>query len=317
MKLNYQPRLQLDATTGSGSPWLGAAIGGGSSLLGDIFNLFGQSKANREQEQYNINVMNQQRQWALQDVATQNAYNSPVQQMARLKEAGLNPNLVYGEGIQATGQSDQPRSVSAPSYTPDNTLSGFSNLGSQALAAYNTGFDVKSKTTSIENQQADTSNKLKYGVFQDIKNIEEKSNGRADPKMAQFYRDLDQNMQGYEEKIKGNQSRASEMIPLQASLDFNMIKDKNDREWAENTRRQALQAPTLALAVQSVANAVEQNAGIKQANQNAAAEFQNILESAHLKQLDAQIKTQELGGKQVKEMIQPIIDLLILSKAIK
>lgn len=38
----------------------------------------------------------------------QNAYNHPVQQMARLKEAGLNPNMVYGGGPQgATGMASE------------------------------------------------------------------------------------------------------------------------------------------------------------------------------------------------------------------
>jgi len=33
----------------------------------------------------------------------QNEYNAPSQQMARLKAAGLNPNMVYGTGTQAAG----------------------------------------------------------------------------------------------------------------------------------------------------------------------------------------------------------------------
>jgi len=52
MKISFHPLLNYDVssetTSGGGSPWLGAAIGGGSSLLGDIFNLFGQSKKQTE-----------------------------------------------------------------------------------------------------------------------------------------------------------------------------------------------------------------------------------------------------------------------------
>ena len=38
------------------------------------------------------------RKWAIEDRDFENAYNHPKQQMQRLKEAGLNPNLVYGNG---------------------------------------------------------------------------------------------------------------------------------------------------------------------------------------------------------------------------
>lgn len=267
MKSNY---LTLHYDVGTA----GAIIGGGSSLLGDIFSLFGQSKANREQEAYNTNVMQQQRQWSLQDIAAQNAYNSPVQQMARYKEAGLNPNLVYGEGVTASsGQSDMPRSVPSASFTPSNDLQAFSNLGNQANNTLSTAAELPKTAASTENINTDTNNKMKFGVFQDIKNIEEKSNGRADPQMSKWFQEMDQNIQGYEEKIKGNKSRTSEIDPLRASLDFNIIQDQNKRDWAENARRQAMQKPNLALAIQSVANSLEQNVGMKQANQNASAEF--------------------------------------------
>lgn len=39
-------------------------------------------------------------------------YNSPVEQMRRLKAAGLNPNLVYGHGAVATGGN--PPTMSSP-----------------------------------------------------------------------------------------------------------------------------------------------------------------------------------------------------------
>lgn len=43
-----------------------------------------------------------------------NAYNSPQQQMQRLKEAGLNPNLIYGNGATATGGTISSASAKSP-----------------------------------------------------------------------------------------------------------------------------------------------------------------------------------------------------------
>lgn len=41
---------------------------------------------------------NRQNEWNLSMWNKQNEYNSPAQQMARYKAAGLNPNLIYGQG---------------------------------------------------------------------------------------------------------------------------------------------------------------------------------------------------------------------------
>lgn len=60
-----------------------------------------------------------QRRDALTDWEMQNAYNSPKQQMARFKEAGLNPHLMYGQGSDVSpvrssspsgGQATAPKS---------------------------------------------------------------------------------------------------------------------------------------------------------------------------------------------------------------
>ena len=48
-----------------------------------------------------------QRQQALEDWNRQNEYNSPEQQMQRLRQAGLNPNLVYGKGADNTAAAIQ------------------------------------------------------------------------------------------------------------------------------------------------------------------------------------------------------------------
>lgn len=73
----------------------GAVIGGGVSYL---FNSMSQNRQNSLQQRNN-------RYWA--------DYNSPINQMARLRAAGLNPALVYGNGQLANTYQAQ-NSVSAP-----------------------------------------------------------------------------------------------------------------------------------------------------------------------------------------------------------
>lgn len=91
---------------------MGAAGGAAGALIGGAFNLGGmalQQKYNKEmadiQNQYNIDAWNRQ-----------NEYNSPTQQMNRLKEAGLNPNLMYQQGN--VGNASSAPQLSAPN-APD------------------------------------------------------------------------------------------------------------------------------------------------------------------------------------------------------
>lgn len=50
-------------------------------------------------------MMRYQYQLNQQAIDTQNRYNSPIAQMERLRDAGLNPNLVYGNGVDGNQSS--------------------------------------------------------------------------------------------------------------------------------------------------------------------------------------------------------------------
>ena len=54
----------------------------------------------------NKKIARENRQFALDMWNRNNEYNTPLAQMQRLKEAGLNPNLMYGQGT--TGNSSSP-----------------------------------------------------------------------------------------------------------------------------------------------------------------------------------------------------------------
>jgi len=75
-------------------PYLGPIISGlgiiTNKITGDT-NAYETAKAQKEANQQN-------REWALEDWHRQNEYNHPAQNMERLRQAGLNPNLVYGKG---------------------------------------------------------------------------------------------------------------------------------------------------------------------------------------------------------------------------
>lgn len=91
-----------------------AAISGGSSLIGSLINKIGQKKTEQRQIKHNKELADYQYSKDLEMWETQNAYNKPGEQMKRLKEAGLNPNLVYGTGTVTGNTSGQLPKYNAP-----------------------------------------------------------------------------------------------------------------------------------------------------------------------------------------------------------
>jgi Ni/Co efflux regulator RcnB len=79
-------------------------------------NSLAQSSMNRKTREWNEKQYGKQRTDALADWARTNEYNSPLQQMARLKEAGLSPHLIYGGGANSISQP--VRSTDTKSWSP-------------------------------------------------------------------------------------------------------------------------------------------------------------------------------------------------------
>jgi hypothetical protein len=80
---------------------IGGLLSAGTSIFTNKQNIQQQKATNAAQNQRNLELYNMQRADALSDWERQNQYNSPSQQMQRFKEAGLNPNLIYGQMTNA------------------------------------------------------------------------------------------------------------------------------------------------------------------------------------------------------------------------
>lgn len=143
---------------------LATAVAGGVGAVGNLVSgilsgnknikaIEAANKANKELADYqyglNLDMWNRQ-----------NEYNSPVQQIQRLKEAGLNPNLMYSQG-------DVGNAGSAPSYDAPNMQSytGLQDFGvgraSQELMQGLMGY------AQIKKTEAETAN-----IRQNTQNLE-------------------------------------------------------------------------------------------------------------------------------------------------
>lgn len=112
-----------------------AAIQGGSGVIGGIITAIGQGRQNRLAREHAEKMYNQQKADNLEFWNLQNQYNSPEEQMRRLRQAGLNPNLVYGNGQVA----NQAESMKAPNAMQPNIAPFRMDLSSigDAINTYN------------------------------------------------------------------------------------------------------------------------------------------------------------------------------------
>lgn len=128
-------------------------VGMGMDILSTGANALMNASNNRAQRAFANEMYAKQRTDSLSDWNMQNFYNSPAEQMKRLKEAGLNPNLVYGNGaVQSQAGTPRPASASNPSTNPSRVESP-NVMGVYDLAAKKADMDYK--VEAIENLRKD------------------------------------------------------------------------------------------------------------------------------------------------------------------
>lgn len=138
-----------------------AVVAAGLNLAGQGINAFSQGSMNRKTRLWNEKMYQRQREDALADWARTNEYNTPLAQMQRLKQAGLNPNLVYGKGadnISGAVRSADPKSwdPKAPAY----------DLGQVA----NQYFGTQQRTQSLQLMNEELKGKQLDNVTKDLNN---------------------------------------------------------------------------------------------------------------------------------------------------
>lgn len=152
---------------------MGPAIAMAGSQLGSgFFGYLGQRQANKT----NLKLAEQARQHDISMWNRTNEYNTPQMQMQRFKEAGLNPNLIYGQG----NEGNAPQAPKAPVPQVENELTSLAQMSAlPVISAYQ---DWRVKNAQIDNINANTKATLQNasltalrGVTQDYMNKRHKS----------------------------------------------------------------------------------------------------------------------------------------------
>lgn len=239
--------LEQFAKFASAASSLGGAVGGIGSLIGGIGGAFNAAKNRRQAERMQKQMMDWQSkenrlafERNLNMWHNQNVYNSPAEQMKRLQEAGLNPNLAYSSlSAGAAGAPPEyiPANVPAPSEAMysnpyDSVINASASLANNSLAtaqiahtrANTKNVELQNFRLSLENTEllpaeiADRLNEFAYNrdVRPQALALGALNLKRADQEVKNMQKQFDileQNLQGlkYENKIKSIEASIAEL----------------------------------------------------------------------------------------------------------
>lgn len=143
--------MAIGAAIAAALPMIGGAISGIVKSRREKKNQEEQARQNELDRQHEMYMYTWQRKDAIADWEREAAYNSPEEQMNRLRQAGLNPNLVYGKGADNTMSSVKnvsPTPSSKP-YRPIDT-----NIFGDSLSKYYQLQNIQANTDNLAQQIA-------------------------------------------------------------------------------------------------------------------------------------------------------------------
>lgn len=149
---------------------LGGVIGGFGNFLGAHQSNSANLQAVRETNEMNYKIAQENRGYNTVMWKMNNAYNTPAAQMERLRNAGLNPALVYGSGKVVGNTSGPAPRADLP------TMQAFTNYKSPIGAVANSLVDVYNNYIAQKKLIADTHNVESNTTFLDEKARTERVN---------------------------------------------------------------------------------------------------------------------------------------------
>ncbi|AXH71941.1 MAG: DNA pilot protein [Microviridae sp.] len=196
-------------------PFAGDLINANKELISSGVNIMTQSIMNKAQKRWAEKMYERQRNDALADWNRENEYNSPSGQMARLKAAGLNPNLVYGHGATATG--GDIRNSSPGDYNPKTS----EVHTSQSMFNY---MDLKMKEAQIDNLRTINTVNVEEAALK----AAQRNNVEAETRRRSFDYELESETRPY-----SVEARRSSVAKMEAET--KTMLDRNEREIALNS----------------------------------------------------------------------------------
>lgn len=217
--------------------WIAAAAAAASTVA----NTAQQAKSNRKGRRLVREENQKARDFALADWNRTNHYNSPAEQMKRFKDAGLNPNLIYGQSNTADAVTPYKANAyeeKAPQFDTSSVQSGIESY-----------YDTRLKSQTIEN--AAVQNQMLQAQIDEIR---ARTANTLQSTLGQQF-DLNYKSDLRATNIESTQAALkkiyAEIAGSQANTQFTL---------SENERKQALQASSVE---QAAANVLSTRMGIE------------------------------------------------------
>lgn len=143
----------------------GLVLGAAAQVAGGGLNALSTGIQNNRSEKFSREMYDRQKADNLSFWNLQNDYNSPQAQMARFQEAGLNPNLIYGQGNSGNAGSVQTPDVQA---VQRRSPEWGNALAAGGLTYMNGIYDLKIKQAQADNLREQTNVAHKEALLKDM-----------------------------------------------------------------------------------------------------------------------------------------------------
>lgn len=246
----------LTALLGSGtggSALLNAGVGAASGLFGFIGANKRQKRAIAAQKEENRLAREWQKEMAdwynrveRENLADERAYNNPSAVMARLKDAGLNPDLIYGNGASGLVDSNVA-SAAMPSSVPPTDVAGPIMATPTAMESLFTGAAYAKTLAETKNIKADTAKKEGEVKALDLDNFTKAATQGNVIELSGLQVQLTKTQAAYTEKQR--ELLISQINDINEHV--NLLKAQVSETWAKTAN---LDAQTTAVRVETLLN---------------------------------------------------------------
>lgn len=274
-------------------------IAAGTNLLGNAMNTASNARQNRLNREFAQHQYDQQRADALADYEMMNTYNSPAEQMERLKAAGLNPNLVYGGGT--TTSSATVRSSSPPSYRGNPAHYDFGGVANGLMMGYQVE-NTKAQTDNVKEQTKVAIQEQLLKAAQTAGTIMSTAATGVGTESQKFHLGQAQALNDYVlAAAKANLDKTNtEIANIGASTDqtrASIGKIHADTKFTldQNERAAAMQAPNLAKAVEEVLQVRLSQARTQAETDSIKQNIQNAKSSNSLQELELWMRNHNIN----------------------
>jgi hypothetical protein len=287
-------------------------IGLGLGLIGITGGLYQnkknmdlQTEQNKADRDFTEKMYNRGRADALADYEMMNEYNHPSQQMNRLRQAGLNPNLVYGTGAETTAaqiRATNPQQFKQEAPQSQFDISSIPAMGDAIMGGIKMQNDIKftqAQTSNLEHQKNLIDADVNYKNIMSSNIMKNTENTEFDLELKKTLRQNSIENAIYETEYK------------KAQRDFTM--DENTRQNIQNRLYQAKTiAETRKIAVETELTNLRKKTEVLQQLQIKASttqtEVQTAKTTAEIQKVNAEIENtrQQLNLLQQQENIQAL-----------